>query len=33
MTEKQRDFFLTTKGQPELKNEDKFTSVYYKKND
>jgi hypothetical protein len=33
ITDKQKEFFLTTKPQPELKNEDKFTSVYYKKND
>jgi hypothetical protein len=31
--EMHREFMLTTKGQPELKNEGKFTSIYYKKND
>jgi len=29
--EKQKEFVLTTMKQPELKNEDKFTSIYYKK--
>ncbi len=33
IVEKQKDFFLTSKPQPELKNEGKFTSMYYKKND
>jgi hypothetical protein len=34
VTERQREFNLTTRPQPMLKNENKFTSVYYnKKND
>lgn len=32
VTEKQNEFYLTTHAQPELKNENKYTSVYYKKN-
>ena len=29
--EKQKEFFLTTKDAPELKDDSKFTSFYYKK--
>lgn len=31
--EKQKEFSLSTKDQPALKNDNKFTSVYYKKNE
>jgi len=33
MMEKQKDFYLTSKGQPELKDEGKFTTMYYKKHE
>lgn len=30
--EKANEFYLTTKGQPQVKNKDKYTNLYYKKN-
>ena len=29
--EKQKEFYLTTKEEPEIKNGNKFTNIYYKK--
>lgn len=32
MIENQKDYYLTTKEAPIVKNEDKYTNLYYKKN-
>ena len=32
VTQNQKDFYLTSKEQPGVKNEAKYTNLYYKKN-